>query len=392
MIKMKKKNFILLIIGVVIISMMVTLGGSLFYSRVITNKVMVDEDSYRNIATFASKYSKLYQLENTIDRNFLWNVDDGKMMEAVYKAAVESLGDKYSVYMTKEEQEQWNNYLSGSYSGVGITFTMEESGDYRIVRIMEDGPAEEAGLKVGDYLLSVDGKKFSDFEKMGIAMRGEKGTKVVIEYERDGKSSKVTMTRASVALKSVYSMELEGNLGYIGIASFDENTGKEFETELKAMEQKNVKGLVIDIRGNGGGYVEQGVAVADVLLPACTITYTKDKAGKKEYHNSDENATELPYVLLVNGSSASTAEIVAAAIKDNKGGVLVGTTTYGKGIVQGSYGFKDGSAIKLTIMEYFSPDGNTIHKKGVEPNYKVELKKDDEVDYQLEKAIELLQK
>jgi carboxyl-terminal processing protease len=256
-------------------------------------------------------------------------------------------------------------------------------------RVIEGGPADLAGMKAGDFLLKVDGKSYEDSNKMAAAIRGEEGTTVEITYQRNGKTKKIKLIRGEVKEISVYASELKGGYGYIQIASFEADTAKQFQTELEAMEAKHVKGLVIDLRNNPGGMMDQCIKVADMLLPEAMITYTKDKNGKEETYNSDEHCTALDYVVLVNGNSASAAEIVAGAIKDN-GGKLVGEKTFGKGIIQGSIDLQDGSAMTLTIMEYFSPAGNQIHKKGVKPTHKVVLPDNAKTDLQLKKALELL--
>ena len=196
--------------------------------------------------------------------------------------------------------------------------------------------------------------------------------------------------RAEVTENSVDGTVLDGDIGYIRIASFAKKTAEEFKTELASMESKNVKGLIIDIRQNGGGYAEQGITIADMLLPECTITYMEDKQGKKKYYNSDESSTDLPYVLLVDENTASTSEILAAAVQDNKGGKLIGETTFGKGIVQVEYSFEDGSALKLTTHQYFSPNGKKIHKKGVKPDVVVKYDIGSGKDAQLARAKKIL--
>lgn len=390
MIRMRKKKFFILVLFIVICSVTLTAGGLIFYGKVIDNSVTVSEENYKELYEFANKYSKLYNLQKVIDEKFLWDVDDEKMLNGVYKSMTESLGDKYSDYMTKDEMEKFRNYLDGTFSGVGINFAQDKDGNIVVLRIVEGSPASESGIKPGDYLIAVNGKKYESTEKMAVDMRGKEGTEVDITYSRDGKEKTVKITRALVTEKSVFSKVLKDKIGYIAITSFEKTTAEQFETELRNLEMKNLKGLIIDLRGNGGGYTDQGIKIADMLLPECTISYTEDKNGKKEYYNSDASGTELKYALLVDGGTASTSEILAAAVKDNKGGKLVGERTFGKGIIQGTYPFADGSAVKLTIMQFYSPKGDTIHKKGIEPDYKVKIKESDKVDKQLKKAIRLL--
>lgn len=292
--------------------------------------------------------------------------------------------------MNKEEYKAWSKYVNGTFTGIGLTFTTDKKGNFIITKVLTDSPAASGGLKEGDKLLKVDGKTYSDADAMMLDMRGDEGTKVAITYERGGRQKTVNLIRAEVAEQSVFANVIDKKYGYIQITGFEKTTAEQFKAELANLENKNVKGLIIDLRNNLGGFMDQGIEIADMLLPECTITHTEDKNGKKEFYNSDENCTKLKYVVLVNENTASASEIVAAAIKDNGGGKLVGTTTYGKGIIQSTVAFKDGTAMSLTIMQYLSPKNNKIHGIGVKPDYQVDQKKGAKKDYQLEKAIDLL--
>ena len=388
MIRMKKSRLMLVLAGVAAGTFLLT-AIVLFGVMEAGNMVLVSKTDYQKAAEMVDKYEKLYAIQSSIDSQFLWGSDSEAQMDAICREAVDVLDDKYSYYMTAEEYKEWADKVTGTFSGIGVAFTQDDDGTYVVNRVMEGGPAELAGMKAGDILLEVDGKSYEDSNKMAAAIRGDEGTSVEITYKRDGVKKTVSLVRAEVKEISVYSSELDGGYGYIQIASFESETAKQFETELDAMEQKDVKGLVIDLRNNPGGMMDQCIQVADMLLPEAMITYTKDKNGKEETYNSDEHCTDLPYVVLINGNSASAAEIVAAAIKDN-GGKLVGETTFGKGVIQGTIDLQDGSAMSLTIMEYFSPEGSKIHKKGVKPSHKVALPADAKTDKQLEKALELL--
>ena len=221
-------------------------------------------------------------------------------------------------------------------------------------------------------------------------IRGKEGTSLKPTYKRDDSKKTVTIVRDTIQIESVKSKIRKDNIGYIRISSFIETTAEDFKKALNEMETARVKGVVIDIRNNGGGLVNEGLEVADKLLGKCTLVCYVDNKGNKTYSYSDKDKTDMPYVLLVDGATASTSEILTAAVKDNNGGKIVGTKTFGKGIIQNTSQFKDGSALKLTVMQYLSPDGNKIHKKGIEPDYVVKLKKNDDTDYQLNKAVELL--
>jgi len=389
MIKIKKSSLAIVIACTAAVTLLVAAACFFVFARV-NDVTLVNASKYTRMEKIATQYSKLYQLQNEINNNGLWKISKTKQMNAIYKGLFDSLDDEYSQYMTKSEAEKWNSYVNGTFYGIGISFSKDDKGNFVVLKVFQDSPAETAGLKSGDKILKVDGKAYTKSDAIGKAIRGKEGTKVVLTIKRSGTTRNISITRGEVTENSVYSSVLKGNIGYIWISSFAQNTASEFKTELKSMENKNVKGLIIDIRENGGGYTDQGIEIADMLLPEGTITYMEDRNGKKTYYNSKEGRTKLKYVLLVDGNTASTSEILASAIKDNKGGAIVGTTTYGKGIVQEEKTFKDGSAFKLTIYQYFSPKGNKIHKIGVKPDYQVKLKEGATTDYQLQKALQLL--
>lgn len=388
MLKMKKKNFVILLIVVFFLGVGITLGGS-WFTRALTGSIVVPKSEYMALTNFAKDFDKLYEVDRYVSASYLWDYDKDKLDEALSRKFVSLLGDKYSTYMNQKEYKAWNDELSGSFYGVGVTF-VQEKGKYIVKETIEGSPARKAGFVAGDVLLTVNGKTYKNQDDMAAAIRGEKGTEVKIEYMR-GKTHKVaTMIREEIVVESVTSQVMNSNIGYIRISSFDENTGKDFENELAEMENKGVKGLIIDLRLNGGGYVDECVKVADALLPACTITSMTDKNGKKKSFDSDASCTDLPYVLLVDGGTASASEILAGAVQDNKGGKIVGTKTFGKGIVQSTFELTDKSCVKLTTMEYLTPLGNKVHKLGITPDYIVNLKANSNIDYQLNKAIELL--
>ena len=256
--------------------------------------------------------------------------------------------------------------------------------------MIKDSPADSAGIRKGDIILEVDDKTFDDIEKVAEALKGELGSRVRVTFERDGKIKTVRLVRGTIEQPSVGSTIIDKKYGYIYLSAFEKETDKQFEEALTKLENRNLKGLIIDLRGNGGGIAETGINVADMLLPECVITKTVDKNGKEEVYNSDGECTRLKYVLLVDGDTASSSEIVAAAVRDNKGGNIVGTKTFGKGIIQTMEVLKDGSSIELTTMEYLSPDGSHIHEKGIKPDYVVKQSKKNGKDAQLQKAISLL--
>ena len=391
MIRIKKSRFVASIIATVVATALIMCGigyGLMTFGGV----TLVNKKEYTENEKIAEKYEKLYKLQTLIENTYLWDVDEDEQMDNVYKALVDSLGDKYSAYYNVKETKKLTEYLSGTFAGVGIVFSQskEDPTRYNVGRVIEDSPADSAGIKAGDVITAVDGKKYSDSEKIVAALRGELGSRVKVTFERDGEIKTAKLVRGTIEDPSVGATVIDKKYGYILISSFDKGTEKQFEEALNKMENKNLKGVIIDLRGNGGGVAEAGINIADMLLPEAVITKTVDKNGKEQVYNSDGECTKMKYVVLVNGDSASTSEILAGAIKDNNGGALVGTKTFGKGIIQTMEILKDQSSIKLTTMEYLSPKGKHIHNKGITPDYVVKQPQNSKTDLQLKKAISLL--
>jgi len=374
----------------------VLISGVIMYFMISrSGYVSVKADTYAALEQRYEKYDKLEQLSNFIKANYYTDVDPVNLENGTYKGLFSGLNDVYSYYMTDDEYSALNVSMSSEFQGIGLTFSYNEQNDLVIISTMDDSPAQKAGLVSGDVILMVDGVPYTaaEMDAAGAHMRGEPGTKVKLTILRDGETKEYVITRANIVKYSVSTRMLDGNIAYVRISSFETNTGDEFQKELRNLEMKGVKGMIIDLRNNGGGVVDSGEKVADLLLPECTIVYLVNNKGEKTAATSDGAATDIPYVLLVNEGTASTSEILAAAVKDNGGGKIVGTKTFGKGVVQSVIPLNDGSgaAIKLTTSQYLSPNGNVINKKGVDPDYVVELKPGDSRDYQLDKAQELLE-
>ena len=360
----------------------------------ITNdSVILSNKQYENLKYMTDKYSKTEQLYNTIQENYYKTVEDEPLLEGMYKGLFYGLKDPYSEYLTSREYQDLMVNTMGEFEGIGVTITGDSNGNIVIVSTIEGTPADQAGLKTGDVITMVDNEPYSGAElsKAASAMRGEKGTKVTITYWRGGVTTDVILTRAKIIDQSVYSKILSEDVGYIRITQFEKNTDKDFEAVLKELEGANVKGIIIDIRNNGGGLIDSGIEIADMLLGEGTITYLENNQKERTYYNSNDSTTSIPYILLINEGTASTSEILAAAVQDNGGGIVLGTKSFGKGVVQSVEMLPDGDAIKLTVMQYYSPKGNTIHGKGVIPEIVVENIEETVKDEPLEKAIELLQ-
>lgn len=390
MIQIKKRDFIIIIIIVTLISGMITYTGITF----IPGKKIISEEAYNSYETIMHRYAKLESLYQTLDEYYYQKLDQDDLIEGMCYGLFEGTGDPYTNYMSKEQYENFNIKTTGKLEGIGVNLGVSTEGYIIVISTIKGSPAEEAGVKSGDLILSVDNVEYKGSQiDMAIAnMRGTAGSKVDVAFLRDGKKIEFNLVRAKIKLPSVFAETLDDNIGYIYISSFESETDEDFKKELHGFEVKGVKGLIIDLRNNGGGIVESGTEIADLLLDEGVLAYTEGKSEERLYMNTTEGKTNLPYVLLINGGTASTSEILAAGIKDNKGGKIVGTTSFGKGVIQSMAQLKDGDAVKITVAQYFSPKGKVIQEVGVKPDYIVELSENSKVDSQLNKAIELLTK
>ena len=393
MFMIKKRNLIFLVIVAMLVGALGTGGAVYFVGAASGGFIPVPKVEYEKYKVMKNQYGKLDELEQYIEKHYYKPVNEDNLKTGMYKGLFWGLGDPYSSYLTEDEYNEMMIATTGEYQGIGVTIAPDESGMINVVSPIDDSPAEKAGIQSGDKITSVEGKTFNGGTIDGAvaAMRGKPGTKVKLTVLRSNEPMEFEITRANIVMQTVKSELLDNNIGYIRISSFEEKTADDFKKHLpRSLELKGVKGFILDLRDNGGGLVDVCVEVADALLDEGVVTYTEDRNGAKEYYKSKSGATSLPYVVLVNGGTASASEIITGAIKDHKGGKIVGTTTYGKGIIQSVEQLPNGDAVKLTIMQYFSPDGNIIHGVGVKPDVVVEALADDKTDVQLEKAIEML--
>lgn len=339
--------------------------------------------------------TKLNYVKALIQSKYLYEdeIDERVLRDSLIKGYVAGLGDPYSVYYDEAETKELLETTSGEFEGIGVVLQQDiETRFITFVTVYEGSPAEKGGFKSGDLLYKVNGEDVSvqDLDKVVAKVRGKKGTTVELTVLRGEKAEEVTatLTRDTVEVQTVDWELKEGQIGYIQIAQFDTVTYGQFEKALTELTSKGAKGFVFDVRNNPGGNLDTVCDILDLILPEGTIVYTENKEAKKEVISSDEERQiELPMAVLINENSASASEIFAGAIKDYKLGTLVGKTTYGKGIVQQLFPMTDGTCLKLTISEYFTPNGNSIHEKGVEPDVEVEYT---ESDNQLEKACEII--
>lgn len=388
---------IMLVILVAVITFIVT--TVMLYNKIGGNSGNV---KYVMIGGDSSSTSLISRLKNVVDKYYLGDTDEQKMSESAAKGYIEGLEDEYSEYITAEEYAEFSQEIYGSFVGIGIYFGKNTNDEMMVVSTIENSAAEKAGLQSGDIITKVDDYEVttdSTTSEVSAKIKGEEGTKVKMEILREGEKMTFEITRENVKLHYVKAEILDNNIGYITVSSFDEGTADEFKNKLEELQSKNVKSLIIDLRNNGGGIVQEATQIADYLLDKDQkIIITKDKQGKEEITLSKEDKiTDLPVVVLVNGYTASSSEILASALKDNNRAKVVGTKTYGKGVIQNVYRLTDGSALKLTTHEYYTAIGNKINKLGITPTEEVELPDGVNVyniprdkDTQLKKAIELL--
>lgn len=338
---------------------------------------------------------KMSLLENTIQEYFWQDVSAEQLEEGAYKGILESLDDPYSVYYTKEELIQLQQETEGIYYGIGAYISQNmDAGYVQISKVIKNTPAEESGLLQGDYIYQVDGEDMLDKESTYVVSRikGKEGTSVTITVLREGEAEPldIEVERRKIESPTVEYEMLENGMAYIQIVEFDLVTTAQFEKAYRQAKADGMKGLILDLRSNPGGNLSTVCDIARMILPKGLIVYTEDKYGERvEYTCDGSNEIEVPLVVLTNGYSASASEILAGAVKDYGIGTLVGTTTFGKGIVQKVINLSDHSAVKLTVSNYFTPNGNNIHKIGVSPD--IEEPFDGEkyltgIDNQLEKA------
>ncbi|MCX7841702.1 MAG: S41 family peptidase [Clostridia bacterium] len=348
---------------------------------------------------------KFNKVRSILKSEYFQNVDENVLLEGAVAGMADSLKDPYTVYFNKEQMKMFMEKSEGSYVGIGVSISMDNNGLLTIIEPFENSPAKAAGLIQGDKIIRVDGTDVTGLkdENMIISMiKGKENTVVKITVYRpsEGKSIEFEMVRKKIEIVNIRSEVLPGNIGYIKLIMFDSHIARDFEKRLNELLAKGIKGLVIDVRDNPGGDYGQVVSIADRLLPEGLIVYTEDKQRRKNEENSDKRALELPIAVLINNNSASASEILAGALKDHKKATLVGTRSFGKGLVQTVKWLDDGSGIKVTIAKYFTPSGVCIQDIGIAPD--IEVKFDEkyanipvsqiprEDDIQLKQAIECI--
>lgn len=397
----KKKAFVAAIVLVLLTTLLNFTVGNLF-ALTLGQKVLISKSTYEYYESMGERYGKLFSLHDFLLKNYYKELDEDKLIESAIKGLFQGVEDPYTSYMSANEFSDLMTRTEGSYGGIGVIITPGDDGLVTVVSPIEGTPGERAGIAPGDKILAVDGNTVSgeNLDKAAEMMKGEPGTEVVLSIWREGRNEAfdVTLKREIIRLETVKSEVLDHDLGYIRISTFDKQTAKDFKEHMDKLQKQNIQGLIIDLRNNPGGLLDQCLEIADMLLGEQVIVYTEDKHGDREIEKSDKHQVDLPLVVLVNKGSASASEILAGAIKDGNRGEIIGTTTFGKGLVQQVKPLDDGTGFKFTVSQYFTPSGSNIHGTGIEPDILVELPEElmneldleRQEDLQMQKAIEVV--
>jgi carboxyl-terminal processing protease len=416
----KKSKYIVVTVLLLLFTNLVSLYAGSFISLPLGQKVMVSRaeserlravndmiETNGELSKVVSSYNgvlnfrKLFEVKDAINKYYYGDIDENALVEGAVKGMTSSLNDPYTVFMNKKEYEDFNTQTEGSYVGLGLQVGVKED-KITVIAPFENSPAKKAGIITGDVIEKVNGKDVTgkELELAVSMMKGKEGEDVTVTIFRQTKGSfDLTMKRAKIDLVTVTGEMLDNNIGHIQISMFDEHTGDNFNKKLKELKDKGMKGLVLDLRSNPGGLLDTCIDVTSNFVEKDrVIVSTKDKQGnEKAYKSKGGIAIGMPLVVLTNEGTASASEIFSGAVKDYKSGTLIGTTTFGKGVVQTMLPYKDGSALKVTISKYFTPNGEDIHKKGIKPDVEVtypqellEKPYNRETDPQFGKALEII--
>ncbi len=399
--KYKVYRTIMLIVLVVFITFMVTSIG--FYQYFVKGKSLnkylslTTSDSSKDISQTLDTYKSLIQ------KYYLGDVDEDKLKQGAIKGYIDGIGDQYTEYISKDDMKEYMEDTKGNFVGIGIYMVKDEkTNKIKILSPIKDSPAQKAGIQPGDLILSVDGEEYTgdDLTVISTKIKGEAGSTVKLQVLRDNQKIDFEIKRENIVVNPVEGEVLSDNIGYIEFSSFDENTAEEFKTKFEELKSKGITSLIIDLRNNGGGIVDQALKIADYIADkGSTLLYEVDKNNKEDVKKSENDPIiNMPIIILTNGNTASSSEILSGALKDLGKAKIVGTKTYGKGVIQQILTLPDGSGLKITTEKYLTPNRTEINKIGIEPDEKVELSSDiknvlnidKNQDTQLQKAIEML--
>lgn len=398
--KIKRQKIYKIIMLVILVAFITFLTTSLSLYTYYSKNFGIDgtENKFSNVT------NKLEKVKDIIDQYYLWTdkIDENNLENTAIEGYVKGLGDKYTEYIPAEEMAKFTEDITGSFVGIGVYMTADQEKGIVVYYPIPESPAEEAGIKSGDIIIKVDDIEcgYDDFSDIANKIKGQEGTKVKITVLRDGAEKNFEIIRKKINSNPIVSEMLENNIGYVVVPSFDSGTAENFKSKVQDLEKKGAKSLIIDLRNNGGGILDASTEIADYFLDKdLKIIETKDNHDKHQTTKSENDPIfKMPVVILANENSASASEVLIGALKDNNRAKVIGEKTYGKGIIQTVMTLSDGSGMKITTAEYYTPNGTAIHGIGITPDIEVKfpdtitniysVKRDE--DTQLKKAIEEL--
>jgi len=393
----KKQNIYKIIMLVALTALITFIVTTMTLYNKFENRNMLSNTANVQITNERGLTGTLKEFKNILEEKYVGEIDENALIEGALKGYVDAVGDPYTEYLTKEEMDELMEDTSGKYVGIGV-YVANNTADNTIlvVGIMNGSPALEAGMEPGDIIEKIDGVEYKgeELSKATSVLKGQENTTVKVTVLRDGEEKELTVTRRTITVEHVTSKMLEDNVGYIQIDAFEDEVADKFEEKYNELNKSGLKGLIIDLRSNGGGVVDEATDIADLFTEKNKpVLIMKDKNGEETITKAkkEQVISNIPVVILTNETTASASEILAGALRDNYSAKLVGKTTYGKGVIQTVYKLTDGSGLKITTEEYYTPSHNKIHKVGLVPDEEVEEDTENEDnDTQLNKAIELI--
>lgn len=387
------KVVMLILITAIVTFMITTIGMYNYFMKTNQGRIAVVESIEKNGDDYSMLNAKLQIVKDYLNDNYIGELNLDQMIEGAIKGYVEGVGDDYTEYLSKDEYEELIVNVTGDFVGIGVYIYKDQDGNLIVLAPMENSPSEEAGIEAGDRILAIDGENCNemDINVASSKIKGEAGSTVELEIQRGTETLKKTVTRRTVEISDSASKILDGNIGYIVLSTFDTDCSKKIKKYMEEFQSKGINSVILDLRNNTGGVVEEAVKISELFIDkGNTVLRSYNKTEKETIIKSSSGKyKDINLVVLVNDYSASASEIVTAALKDNKAATIVGIKTYGKGVMQEIQPLFDG-AIKITIEEFKTPNGDKINKVGIKPDVEIEIDKDSNEDLQLQKAIEIL--
>ena len=387
------KVVMLILITAIVTFMITSIGMYNYFVKTNQGRIAVVESIEKNGDDYSMLNAKLQIVKDYLNDNYIGELNLDQMIEGAIKGYVEGVGDDYTEYLSKDEYEELIVNVTGDFVGIGVYIYKDQDGNLIVLAPMENSPSEEAGIEAGDRILAIDGENCNemDINVASSKIKGEAGSTVELEIQRGTETLKKTVTRRTVEISDSASKILDGNIGYIVLSTFDTDCSKKIKKYMEEFQSKGINSVILDLRNNTGGVVEEAVKISELFNDkGNTVLRSYNKTEKETIIKSSSGKyKDINLVVLVNDYSASASEIVTAALKDNKAATIVGIKTYGKGVMQEIQPLFDG-AIKITIEEFKTPNGDKINKVGIKPDVEIEIDKDSNEDLQLQKAIEIL--